>query len=110
MCHTLHDVAVTIRCSPEETVEWIEQPSKQAMHDARWRIFRRATGLEQHGRKRRRQRQGIERGDQRREGNGKSELPVELPVQTPKNPTGTKNADKNSGIATVGPVASPMAP
>src|SRR5206468_10138348 len=82
VCHTRHDLAVAIGCPAEETVERVEQPAQQAVHHARWRIFRRSAWLEEHRGKRRRQRQRVERRDQRREGDGKSELPVELAVET----------------------------
>ena len=109
MRHTLHDAAVAIGCPPEEAVEGIEQPAKQPVHDACRRIFRRATWLKEHCSKGRRQRQRIERRDQRREGDGKSELPVELTIQAADERHRNEDRRQHSAIAMIGPLTSSIA-
>ncbi|MNM94053.1 hypothetical protein D3C81_1064430 [compost metagenome] len=64
----------------EEAVERAEQPAtEQALKHFREAVFRGVVLLEQYGGQGRRQGQGVERRDHRRDGNGQGELLVELP-------------------------------
>jgi hypothetical protein len=76
------------------------------VHEARWRIFSRttrratprpapATPVSELNR------------DQRREGDGKSELPVELSVRTTDECDRNEAADNTSAMAMIGPLTSP---
>ncbi len=69
---------VAVRAAVKETVERTEQPAEQAIDNARRDIFRRMVILQQLRRQRWRQRQRVDGGDHRGNGDGDRELLIEL--------------------------------
>src|SRR6202012_4339898 len=69
---------ITIRVLVEEMIEWPEKPSKCAFNGPSQQVFAGAMALKQLSRKSRRECQGVDRRDHRREGDRYRKLLIEL--------------------------------
>ncbi len=79
--HARCAAAIRFRRGTEHAVERAEDPTQAAFHHTRQQVLRRVMALEQQRGQRRRQRERVERGDDRRDRDRQRELLVELAGQ-----------------------------